>query len=153
MNTSTFFLLIQCVLMFIFGQCVHLLLVKMPALKKRVRAVNKKFLFREWWDEDWNIIIGTQFIGAMVIIGLNEIVAWKPEILEYVRWFFAAVGAFGSTIAMSKYSQYEKTITGLMDIKSNISDTVTGGTTTVAETIEKGTQVTGQDISHAPSQK
>jgi hypothetical protein len=145
MNITTF-LLFQCILMFICGQVVHLLLVKMPAIKKRARSVNKKFYFKEWWNEDWNIIIGTQFIGAMFIIGLDQFLNWKPDVLEYIKWFFAAVGAFGSTVAMSRFSHYEKMITGLTDIKSNIADAMTGGTTTVDETIQKGITVTGVDV-------
>lgn len=150
MNTITNWLLVQCILMFICGQTVHLLLVKMPAIKKRAGAVNKKFLFAEWWSEDWNIILGTQVIGIMIVLGLNELLNWKPEVLEYVKWFFGAVGAFGSTVAMSKYSQYEKMITGVMDVKANLSDAITGGTTTRAETIEKGIQI-GIDPSQTPS--
>jgi len=149
--TISNWLILQCVLMFIFGQCVHLLLVKMPAIKKRVRAVNKKFLFKEWWNEDWNIIIGTQFIGAMFIIGLDQFLNWKPEVLEYTKWFFAAVGAFGSTIAMSKYSQYEKTVTALVDIKSNTFDTLAGPTESREDAIEKGRDLTGgKDVTHSP---
>jgi hypothetical protein len=131
---------------------LHLFLVKVPAIKNRARAANKTFIFKEWWGCDWNIIIGTQVLGAMFIIGLNELLHWKPYILDYVKWFFAAVGAFGSTVAMAKFSQYEKELTKVLDIKSNIADVVTGGTTSSAETIRKGTNVTGQDVSHNPNE-
>ena len=133
----TLSLYLQCVLMFILGQAAHLFLVKVPSIKERCRAANKKFTWKEWWDCDWNVIIGTQIIGALIIIGLDQVLHWKPQILEYVKWFFAGMGAFGSTIAMAKMSQFEKSINGLIDIKSNVSDTVIGPTTTVKETIQK----------------
>jgi hypothetical protein len=140
-----------CVMMFILGQAAHLFLIKIPAIKKRSLAANKPFVFKEWWACDWNIIIGTQVIGALLIVGLDQLIYWKPGVLEYVKWFFAGMGAFGSTIAMAKGSQFERQLTGLMDIKSNIADTVTGGTTTVKESIEKGSKATGTDVSVNPN--
>jgi hypothetical protein len=142
----TAWLIGQCILMFIGGQALHLFLIKVPAIKTRARAANKQFIFKEWWECDWNIIIATQIIGALCIIGLNELAQWNPTILAYVRWFFAGIGAFGSTVAMSKFSQYEKELTRVLDIKSNIADVVTGGTKTVKDTIQKGHDATGQDV-------
>jgi len=135
-----------CVAMSVLGQAAHLFLVKVPGLKKTARALNKQFTWKEWFASDWNIIVGTQVITALCILGLDEIVTWKPEVLSYVKWFFAGIGAFGSTIAMAKMSQFEKQLTALTDVKASVSDAVTGGTTTVKETIEKGTEVTGTTI-------
>jgi hypothetical protein len=140
-----------CVAMFILGQAAHLFLIKIPAVKTRCRAANKSFYFKEWINSDWNIIVGTQVIGALVLLGLKEVITWKPGVIEYVRWFFAGIGAFGSTIAMAKGSQFEKSLTGLLSMKSNVSDTVTGGTDTVHETIQKGTAATGQDVTINPN--
>ena len=137
--------------MFILGQAAHLMLVKIPAIKKRSKAVNKVFYLKDWWNADWNVIVGTQIIGAMLILGLDQIVTWRPGVLDYVKWFFAGMGAFGSTIAMAKASQFEKSLTGLMDVKANVSDAMTGGTTTVDETIMKGTLATGTDVSKQPT--
>ena len=128
---------VQCIVMLILGQALHLFLLKVPSLKARARAAGKPFSWKEWWCEDWNIVVSTLIIGALVTVGLNELVTWKPEILDYVKWFYAAIGAFGSTVAQAKFSQYEKKLLAVIDIKSNVSDEVTGGTTTVKETIEK----------------
>lgn len=49
----TFWLYIQCVLMFIGGQAIHLFLIKIPAIRKRARAANKEFTVSEYWKEDW----------------------------------------------------------------------------------------------------
>lgn len=137
---------IFCVAMFILGQAADLFLFKIPDLRKTSRALNKTFYLKQWWNCDWNIIIGTQVIGALCIFGIDELVHWKPGILEYVKWFFAAVGAFGSEIAMTKGSQFKKQLTALTDVKASVSDAVTGGTETVHETIEKGEQATGIEI-------
>lgn len=121
----THWLYIQCVLMFILGQAVHLFLVKVPAVKERCRVANKPFTWGEWWNCDWNVIIGTQIIGGLIILGLDEIVTWKPDVLTYVKWFFAGMGAFGSTIAMAKFSQFEKSLNTVIDIKTDKADGIT----------------------------
>ena len=135
-----------CVIMSILGQAAHLFLLKIPAIKQRSRAANKTFYFKEWWAADWNVIIGTQVLIAMLVLGLKEFLYWKPGVAEYVRWFFGLFGAFGSVVAMAKGSSFEKNLVGLLDVKSNIADAVTGGTHTIEETIEKGTEVTGQQV-------
>jgi hypothetical protein len=142
----TFEQYLYCVVMFILGQAFHLFLVKIPAIKKRCKAANKKFYFTEWWAEDWNVIIGTQVVGAMVILGLKEIVTWKPGVIEYVRWFFAAVGAFGSVVAMAKASQFEANLTHLLSIKSNVSDAVSGRASNAQDAITQGSEATGRDV-------
>lgn len=118
----THWVYIQCVLMFLLGQAAHLFLIKIPAIKEKSRVANKSFAWKDWWACDWNVVIGTQVVGALVIFGLDEIVNWKPEVLDYVKWFFAGVGAFGSTIAMAKMSQFDKSINKVIDIKTDIAD-------------------------------
>lgn len=136
--------------MLILGQALHLFLIKVPSLKSRARAAGKPFSWKDWWCEDWNIVVSTLIIGAMVTIGMNELAAWKPEILDYVKWFYGAIGAFGSTVAMAKFSQYEKKLLSVIDIKTNVSDALTGGTTTVGGTVEAAKQ---QGIDVAPTPK
>jgi hypothetical protein len=121
----TLFLYLQCVLMFIGGQAIHLFLVKIPALKKRARAANKDFAMKEYWAEDWPIVVGTQVVGMVVILGLDQIVHWKPVILDWVKWWFALLGAFGSTVIMSRWSPFEKKLLNVIDVKTNIADGVT----------------------------
>lgn len=118
----TLWLYTQCVIMFILGQALHVFLIKVPAVKERCRAANKPFSWGEWWGCDWNIIIATAIIGAMLILGLDQLLNWKPAILAYVKWFFGGFGAFGSTIALSKFSQFEKSLVKVIDLKSNIAD-------------------------------
>ena len=118
----TLSLYIQCVAMFIGGQLLQLFWLKIPSLKKRAKAANYKFSIKEYWAEDWYLIAGTEVLGAMVIIGLNEITHWKPEIIDVVKWFFGGIGAFGSSVILSKLSAYEKKLSEVIDVKTNISD-------------------------------
>lgn len=141
MTNLSAWLIAQCVIMALLGQALHMLIVKIPSFKAKSRAVNKEFSFKEMWLCDWNVILATPVIIAMITIGLKEIVAWKPAIWDAVKWFYAGIGAFGSTIAMSRFSSFESTLTNLLSIKSNVADAVTGGSTTVNETIQKAEDV------------
>jgi hypothetical protein len=120
----TISLYLQCIAMCFFGQAVHLFIIKIPALKERSRVANKSFSMRDWWACDWNLVIGTFAIMAILLIGLDELTKWQPVILNKVKWLFAFVGAFGSTVAMSKWSAFEKGINNVVDMKTNIADEV-----------------------------
>lgn len=115
-------LYIQCVAMLILGQALQVFLIKVPDLKQRAKIANQKFIWGDWWSADWNTVIATTILGAMAIIGLDEFTHWKPEILEYVKWFFAAIGAVGSNVALAKWSSYAKYFNGVIDAKTNIAD-------------------------------
>jgi len=120
----TLSLYLQCVAMLLLGQALQLFLIKIPAIKERCRVANKPFSMSEWWGSDWNLVIGTAVIGAMAIIGLDQLVHWKPEILNYVKWFFGGIGAFGSNLLLSKWSSFEKALNSIVDKKTNIADGV-----------------------------
>ena len=118
----TLSLYLQCVAMLILGQMLQLFLIKIPDIKKNAKIANATFVWKDWWASDWNLVVGTTVLGAIAIMGLNEIVQWKPEILEYVKWFFAAIGAFGSNVVMAKWSKYQAYFDGVIDTKTNIAD-------------------------------
>ena len=142
MNT----VIISCIAMAILGQWVQILFIAIPSIKKKAAAANQNFSWRDWWASDFNLVLGTMVIIGAAAIGLKEIANWKPEIMNYVRWFFFGIGAFGSNIAMSLLSKYQNKLMALLDIKANVADTVTGGTNSVQETIDKGSEATGKDI-------
>ncbi len=112
--------------MFLCGQALYLLFIKIPAARKRAESLNKDFSISEYWKKDWNLIIGMPVVAAMLILGLQELVHWKPEVLSYIRWFFGFVGMGGSSFIIGKYSSYEKLLNRIGDIKSDISDSIPG---------------------------
>lgn len=150
MTTSQLFIYLQYCAMFLLGQALHLLIVKIPSLKKKDSINNSKFSLKEWWKEDWNLILATNVLGTMALVGLDQLIGWRPEIENVVKWFFAGIGAFGSSIAM-KYSKYESVLLAYLDIKANITDHTVGHTENVQELVNKGTEVTNKDVTKAPT--
>ena len=145
--------LMQCLLMSIGAQLLDLLLIQIPQLRKKAAAANKPFSLKEWWNSDWNIILATQVIIIIVTIGYRELVGFSDVFSKYARWIYAGIGGFGSSIAMANWSSYNKLLTKLFSVKSNIADVMTGGTTTVSDTIKKGSEAVGQDVSINPENK
>lgn len=141
-----------CVAMYVLGQGLLLFWFTIPQLKEKCRIANKVFTLKEWWECDRTMVIGNMIFGAILVLGIDELVHWKPGVLDYIKWFFAIAGAFGPTIVQEKWGSFKKGISNLIDIKSNIADTLTGGTTTVKETITKGNEaLPGADVTKAPS--
>lgn len=110
-----------CVAFWIMGQVVDLMLLTIPELKELYRKANKDFSMTEYWKHDWNKIIGIQVLGAMLILGLDQILHWKPQALEYIKWGFGLCGMIASTVA-GRYGKYKKSIMSIIDKKTNIAD-------------------------------
>lgn len=142
----TLSLYLQCIGMFVLGQGLHLFWNKIPSFKKRAAAANKPYSFKEMWSCDKHIVYGLQLFAASIFVGLDQLIHYKPELIEWTKWFFWLIGAYGSSVAFQKFSQYDKMLTDILDKKANISDIITGGTTTVKDTIEKGNEATGKDV-------
>lgn len=119
MTTSLY---IQCIAMYILGQFIHLFLIKIPEYKKLWKTANEQFSMKKYWETDWNVVVGTLLIGIMLVIGVDQLLNLKPEVLKWVKWFFAGMGGFGSAIIVSKWSTAYKFITGIIDQKTNIAD-------------------------------
>jgi hypothetical protein len=118
----TTWLYLQCVAMFILGQAFMLFLFKIPELIKLYKKANEGFNWSLYWKGDWYIIIGTQVLGCMLILGLDEIFHWRPNIIYWIKWGFGLVGAIGTEIAVSKLSSAKKYIMNVIDTKTNIAD-------------------------------
>lgn len=115
-------LYLECVGMFLLGQALMLFLFKIPDLQKLYKRANEDFSWKKYWQGDWALIVGTQVLGAMVIIGLDQLVNWKPWILDWVKWWFAGVGALGAELVVSRLSNVKKYIMNVIDRKTNIAD-------------------------------
>ena len=141
---------LQYATMYLIGQALHLLLIKIPELRALSATNNYRFTFKGWWAQDWNIILGSSLFGPSLLIGLDELVGIKPGIEDVLKWMFWLVGVLGSLIAM-RFSKYSKTIMSYLDIKANISDALVGKTENKGDLIEKGKVATGTDVTQSPT--
>lgn len=142
MSTSLY---LQCFGMYIIGALIIFFLVTIPELRALYAKSNEKFSWSRYWQGDWNIIVGTLLVGLVLIIGLDQLVKWKPGVLDYVKWFFAGAGAFLTPIIASKYGTAKKYILKIIDIKANIVSNDIGNTTGMAD-LKQTAKEQGKDI-------
>ena len=56
---------------------------------------------------------------------IDELLAAKPSLSEYIKWFFIFVGYTGSSLIQSVLSATSKKINAIIDLKTNLADGVT----------------------------
>lgn len=130
-------LYLQCIVMFILGQILYMLWIKVPSLKLKAASANKPFSYAELWKCDAHVILGLNVVGISLFVGLDQALHYKPEAINYLKWLFWVVGAFGCTVGFKYFSRYEKTLMAILDKKSNAFDKTIGTATTVTEVIKK----------------
>jgi len=150
MTILTYLLAASC---YILGLGLALFWFTIPQLKEKCRTANKPFTWKGWWECDNSLVIGNLIFGIIAVVCLEEIVKWKPIVADFMKVFYVVLGAFGTTIVQEKWGSFKKGISNLLDVKANIADAVTGGTETVKETIQKGNEATGIDVSTSPIKK
>lgn len=120
----TLSLYLQCVGMFLIGQGLTFFFVTTPMLRELYRKAGEEFSMKKYWKDDWNKIIGVQLLGALVILGLDQIIQWKPWVLNGVKWWFAGLGALGDILG-ARWSTYRKTAMTIIDRNTNIAKSIT----------------------------
>lgn len=113
---------IQCILMGLLGIAAHLLLFKIPAERKRAKAANVKFDFLVYMSNDIYAIMGAFVTLTMCIIGIDEIIGYKPSVLGFVKWFFGFVGYTGSSVMVSLFGKFGDKVQGIVNVKTDIAD-------------------------------
>ena len=115
-------LYLTCLVMFLGGQGIQLFWVKIPSLKGRSTDANYKFSFKEYWEADYHLIVGTFILVAVALIGLDEIVYLRPSVMEYLKWGFFFLGYSAQSVVLAKLSKFETKLSNIIDTKTNIAD-------------------------------
>ena len=100
------------------------ILLKIPQLQQRSKAANHDFSIKDYFKDDWAVILASFVTVGIVIICIDELIAVKPELANYIKWLFVFVGFTGSSILQAVLSVTNKKIMAIIDIKTNIADGV-----------------------------
>lgn len=98
--------------------------LKMKSLQDKARAANVEFKIRQYFSNDWLSIVASILTIIMFLLFLDNIMKWKPVIVDYVKIGFAFIGYTGSDIASRLFSVVNKKINDVIDTKTNIADNV-----------------------------
>jgi hypothetical protein len=127
----------KCAGIALLGVLAHIVIVKLPSYKTKCEAANKKFSVVEYFQQD-----GLRILGSIVTIGVlmalwDEWIGWNQALLVKAKSLFAFIGFAGSSLLLAIFGVANKKVMDLLSIKSNVSDSVTGGSESVKETIVK----------------
>lgn len=98
--------------------------LKMKSLQDKANAANVQFKVREYFQNDWLSITASILTIVLFLLFLDNILNWKPVIVDYVKIGFAFVGYTGSDIASRLFGVVNKKINNVIDAKTNIADNV-----------------------------
>jgi hypothetical protein len=99
-------------------------ILKMKSLQDKARAANVEFKVRQYFSNDWLSITASLLTIIMFLLFLDNILNWKPTIIDYVKIGFAFIGYTGSDIASRLFGVVNKKINNVIDTKTNIADNV-----------------------------
>jgi hypothetical protein len=98
--------------------------LKMKSLQDKARAANIEFKPMLYFKNDWLSITASVLTIVMFLLFLDNILKWKPVIVDYIKIGFAFVGYTGSDIASRLFGVVNKKINNVIDEKTNIADNV-----------------------------
>ncbi len=115
-------LYLQCFIIGLVGILFHVFVIKLPSVKERSRVANKPFSIQSYLADDW-VALGASLITLIAcLLFIDEVLKWRPNIINYIKFGFLFVGYTGSSILLSVLSQADKKINSIVDKKTDIAD-------------------------------
>ena len=100
------------------------ILFKIQNLKKQSAIANHSFSVKDYFKDDFISIISSFVAVGIAVYVIDELLAAKPSLSEYIKWFFIFVGYTGSSLIQSVLSATSKKINAIIDLKTNLADGV-----------------------------
>lgn len=110
-----------CFVVALVGMALQTVL-KLKSLQDKARAGNIKFSPWIYFKNDWLSITASVLTIILFLICLDNVLHWKPAIVDYVKIGFAFVGYVGSDIASRLFSVVNKKINSIIDLKTDKAD-------------------------------
>lgn len=111
-----------CTLLGILGVAFHIFAIKAPQAKVRAEAANLSFSFGNYLRSDILAIIASVITVIIMVFLLDEIIGYNPYFIRYVKFGFVFVGYTGSSLLVTLLGRFDKTVTAVVDQKTNLAD-------------------------------
>jgi hypothetical protein len=121
----TFKLYLVCFTVAIIGMLIQTVL-KIKSIQDKANSGNIQFSPLTYFKKDWLSITGSLLTIILFLFFVDNILKWKPAVIDYIKIFFAFVGYTGSDIASRLFGVINKRINAAIDVKTNVSDAMTG---------------------------
>jgi hypothetical protein len=118
MTTILFF---ECFLIGLLGIAFQTM-IKIKLLNDKAKAANVAFKVKDYFTQDYPTIILNLIVLCVCILSFDEIMKFKPAILDYVKFFYFFVGFTGAAIFNALLSNVNKKLMKTIDEKTNVAD-------------------------------
>lgn len=116
-------LFIQCFLIGLLGIAFQTMM-KIKVLSDKARAANTHFQFKDYFIQDYPTVILNFIVLTACIFASDEILNFKPILLNYIKGFYFFIGFTGSAILNMVLSNVNKRIMKIIDEKTNTADEI-----------------------------
>lgn len=113
---------IWCCVAGLLGILFHIFAIKIPAVKTRAKAANMGFSYGDYFADDLAGILSSVLTVIIVLVVLDELVAFKPEVLPFLKAGFVLIGFVGSSILIAILGKAQQKINAVVDVKTDIVD-------------------------------
>lgn len=121
MTFSTYLL---CFLAGLLGIAFHIFAIKLPATKTRATVANMNFSYGAFFQDELAAILASLLTVIILLVVLDELVAFKPAVLPYLKFGFVFIGFTGSSILIAILGKASDKINAVVDVKTNTADQV-----------------------------
>jgi len=119
MTISTYLL---CFVAGVLGILFHIFAVKLPAIKTQAKVANLKFSYSQYFQDDLAAILASLLSVIILLVVLDEVVAFKPTVMPYLKFAFVFVGFTGSSVLIAILGKATAKVNAVVDEKTNIAD-------------------------------
>lgn len=117
MNTQMYLL---CLIAGILGILFHTI-IKMQAVKKRLEATGIGFSIRAYLSSEWLALTASFLTVCIFIFILDEVTKIKPQVVDYLKYFFIFIGYTGSSILLSVLGRTDKAVNKVLNNEPNVT--------------------------------
>lgn len=107
-----------------FAGCLIAILIKIQQLKAKSKVANHAFSLKDYFSDDYPSIILSFVVVVVSVIAGDELLRFKPALVDYLKWFYVFVGFGGTVPLLAVFSVFNRKIMAVIDIKTNIADGV-----------------------------
>lgn len=118
----TFNTYLLCFLAGVLGILFHIFAIKLPAVKERARVANMPFSYSAYFQDDLAAVLASLLTVVILLVVLDELVAFKPSVLPYLKFAFVFVGFTGSSILIAVLGKAQDKINQVVDVKTDVAD-------------------------------
>ena len=113
---------VWCFLAGLLGILFYIFAIKIPSVRQRSKVANMPFKISEYLQDDLAPIMTSVLTVLILLVVLDELVAFKPVVVPYLKAGFVFVGYTGSSVLVALLGKATAKINEIVDVKTDKAD-------------------------------